>query len=430
MSRGGRSVRFEIPEIPPPPSSPQESEEGVPVGEQSRNTVTVNTFIPKDTPSVSNNPMSGVTTIATDQNTVHTSLNTRENSLVKSGKSQSGSRVRELSMVSSPEPWPQVNEADFDIPPHPKSDSTLHATSSGPKASSSEDFDKDKNQSSNTKREIKVEISRHSPEPEEPTSEFVNKDTEPVSKVKKIMAESRKAESPAPPPPSPEAKDDMITKSGNDKKTLSAGDHKSKADGDASSMTVMQIHPKGVTHKLSKQRQIDTFVNIDIPAVHDLEPSKNEIKYEQRETIIEEPEQEIEESSKRETSESVQSTLANRTISEADTEAISSVVEPAISQASQGPALSEDFSEKQEKGQLFGDWTGVVGNSSDVDTQAMLESDKQDLDMTEDGGDHEGFKEDLRKEYEKLKKETNSIDNDAKEKKETTDLNEESSADK
>ena len=443
MSRGGRSVRFEIPEVPPPPSSPQESDEGGLAGERSRNTVTVNTIIPKETPSVSNNPMSGAPTIPTDQNTVNTSLTyTRENSLVKSGKSQTGSRVqRELSMVSSPEPWPQVIEADYDITPNPKSDSTLHMASSEPKASASEDQDKERNQSANAVREIKVEVTRHRPEPEEPTSEFVNpasqfvnKDTEPVSRVKKMMEESRKADSPAPPPPSPEAKDDVATKTDKGRKApiVEVG-RQSGFDADEPSMTVMQIQPKGVTRKLPKQRQLDTFVNIDIPASQAPDPSKSEVKYEQNGIIMEESEQEIEESDKHEVSESVQSTLANRTISEADTEATSSVVEPAISQASQGPAFSEDFSERQEKSQgqqLFGDWTGVGRDSSDIDTQAMLSSDKQDLDMTEDGGDHDGFKEDLKQEYEKLKEETKHIEDDSGDKDNSEDINDDLSPDK
>ena len=446
MSRGGRSVRFEIPEIPPPPSSPQESDEGGLAGERSRNTVTVNTVIPKETPSVSNNPMSGAPTIPTDQNTVNTTLNltrenTRESSLVKSGKSQNGSRIqRELSMVSSPEPWPQVIEADFDTTPNPKSDSTLHMAPSEPKASALDMQDREGNQSANAMREIKVEITKHTPAPEAPTSEFVNPasqiQSEPVSKVKKMMEESRKVDSPAPPPPSPEAKDDVTKDDKGRKVPIVEVGRQSGFDADEPSMTVMQIQPKGVTRKQPKQRHLDTFVNIDIPASKQPpEPpkSKNEVKYEKNGIIMEESEHDAEESDRQEMSESVQSTLANRTISEADTEATSSVVEPAISQASQGPALSEDFSERQEKSrgqQLFGDWTGVERDSSDVDTQAMLSSDKQDLDMTEDGGDHDGFKEDLQREYEKLKEETKHIEEESDDKDKTEDVNGESSPDK
>ena len=445
MSRGGRSVRFEIPEIPPPPSSPQESDEGGLAGERSRNTVTVNTVIPKDTPSVSHN-QSGAPTIPTDQNTVNTNFNltrenTRESSLVKSGKSQNGSRIqRELSMVSSPEPWPQVIEADFDTTPNPKSDSTLHMASSEPKASTSDAQEKEGDQSSNAMREIKVEITKHVPAPEEPTSEFVNpaspivNQTEPVSKVKKMMEGSRKVDSPAPPPPSPEAKED-ITKDDKGRKVPIVEVGRQSGFDDEPSMTVMQIQPKGVTRKQPKQRHLDTFVNIDIPASQPPpEPpkSKNEVVYEKNGIIMEESEHEAEESD-RQITESVQSTLANRTISEADTEATSSVVEPAISQASQGPALSEDFSERQEKSrgqQLFGEWSGVEREASDVDTQAMLSSDKQDLDMTEDGGDHDGFKEDLQREYEKLKEETKHMEEQSDDKDKSEEVNDDSSPDK
>ena len=415
MSRGGRSVRFEIPEIPPPPSSPQGSEkdslEGEPI-QPSRNAVTVNTMIPKDTPSVSNKPLSGIT-VHTDQNTVNTSI-TRENSLIKSaGKPQSGSQVRELSMVSSPEPWPQVIEADYDITPNTKTDSALHMAPQKSETSLSADIDKeDDNQSTNAVTEIKVEIKKHTPEL--PKSDFVNKDTEPASKVKKIMEESRKTDSPAPPPPSPEAKDDTLVKADKGRNGMAPIvelDGNPIVQEDESSMTVMQIQPKGVGRK-SKQRQIDTFVNIDIPAVSSMEQSQSETVLDPGGTIIEESEQEVEESNRQETTLSVQSTLANRTISEASSEETSSMIEPAISQASQGPAVSEDFSERHEKGQMFGEWPSM-GVDSDVDTQAMLSSDKQDLDMTENGGDHDGFKEDLRKEYEKLKRETEAIVPDA-----------------
>ena len=407
MSRGGRSVRFEIPEVPPPPSSPQgtdkDSLEGEPL-EPSRNAVTVNTNIPKDTPSVSNKPMSGIT-VRTDKITVNTSLNTRENSIVKSVSKPPSGTQRELSMVSSPEPWPQVIEADYDVTPNTKTDSTLHMAPQKTETSLSDELDKEENKSANAIQQIKVEITKHTPE--EPKSDFVNKDTEPISKVKKIMEESRKTDSPAPPPPSPEGKDDMVVKSAKSRNGMASiveVDGKSSVEENESKMTVMQIQPKGASRK-SKLRQIDTFVNIDIPASFSSGQSE---KVPDPGTIMEESELEAEESN-RKTAVSGQSTLANRTISEAySEETASSMIEPAISQASQGPAVSEDFSDKHDKNNMFGEWTDNVAQS-DVDAQATSISDKQDLDMTENGGDHDGFKEDLKREYEKLKRETEAI---------------------
>ena len=337
--------------------------------------------------------------------------------------------IREVSMVSSPEPWPQVQDADFDVAPVPSPETTLHDTpGTTPQTSEVREPEtklENENQSKNAQEVVIEEVKQEQPSPKkEKDSEYVNKTEEPTSVVKKMMEDSRKAESPAPPPPSPEAKEDseiIINKPKNSMTTVMEEEETSNAHDDEVSMTVMQISPKGpVTHgsKKSHDRQIDTFQNIDIPAEFDLDYVHPHVQEPTTETIMEEPEPADEDEAKSAPTYalSVQSTLANRTISEHErSEVSSSVIEPAMSQASQGPALSEDFSEKPEKSEVFGDWSGMVlGSSEGQDTQAMLSSEKPD--MTEDGGDHEGFKDDLRQEFEKISqeidssKETESID--------------------
>ncbi|XP_045192778.2 uncharacterized protein LOC123549036 isoform X5 [Mercenaria mercenaria] len=409
----GRSVRFEIPEIPPPPSSPQLSEDGQ--KEASRNAVTVNTNIPQETPSTSSNkPPSGVT-IRTTATTVNTSTLQAENSFIRSYTGP----VREISLISSPEPWPQVQDADFEEAPVPSPETTLHETPRETPQTleplESETKSENENQSKNA-QEVVVEEEKTEPsEKKEKDSEYVNKTEDQSAVVKKMMEESRKAESPAPPPPSPEAKEDsqiIINKPNSTMTTLVEEEETANAPDNEVSMTVMQISPKGPMIKggqKSHNRQIDTFQNIDIPAEFDLDYVHPHVQEPTTDTIVEEPEPaEDDAKSARTYALSVQSTLANRTISEqAHSEVSSSFIEPAISQASQGPALSEDFSEKRENSELFGDWSGmVIGSSDGQNTQAMLSSDKPD--MTEDGGDHEGFKEDLRQEFEKIKQEIDS----------------------
>lgn len=409
----GRSVRFEIPEVPPPPSSPQLSDDGQ--KDISRNAVTVNTNLPQETPSTSSNKPPSGATIRTTATTINTSTLQAENSFIRSNTGP----VRELSMVSSPEPWPQVKDADFETAPVPTPVSVLHETPTDTPLTSvhleSEERPESVDQST-VVQEALISKDKHEPSSEkEKDSEFVNKTEEQTAMVKKMMEDSRKAESPAPPPPSPEAKEDseiIINKTKNTMTPLIEEEEAGNAADHDVSMTVMQIAPKGPVNpgRKSQSRQIDTFQNIDIPAEFELEYVHPHVQEPTTETIVEEPEppEEEENKSTRDVALSVQSTLANRTISEqAHSEVSSSMIEPAISQASQAPALSEDFSEKPETSGLFGDWTGIViGSSEGQDTQAMLSSDKPD--MTEDGGDHEGFKDDLRQEYEKIKSEIDS----------------------
>ncbi|KAL4218691.1 hypothetical protein ACF0H5_021279 [Mactra antiquata] len=410
----GRSVRFEIPEVPPPPSSPQLSDDGR-KEMASRNMVTVNTNIPQETPTTnSTKPMSGAT-IRTDANTVNTSTLQAENSFVRSMTGP----IREVSMISSPEPWPQINEADYDVAPLPTPASTTHDTPQTIRIETdtkTPDFD---NQSRNAREEIENADDKKVGEKER-NEDFINRTPEEqTDTVKKIVEESRKDSSPAPPPPSPEAKEDseiIINKSTNVMETVQEETEGQGASDDEVSMTVTQIAPKGSGGRKSIHRQIDTFQNIDIPASFDLgnKPAPKLLPEPSTMTIPEEhePTPDQDDKSNRDVAPSVQSTLANRTISErAQSEVSSSVIEPAISQASQGPALSEDFSEKRDgDGEVFADWSGVIVGSDGQDTQAMLSSDKQD--MTEEGGDHEGFKEDLRQEFEKIKSEIESTTND------------------
>lgn len=412
----GRNVRFEIPEVPPPPSSPQLSDDAE--KEQSRNTVTINTNVPQmSPPSVSSNKPMSEATIRTNATTINTTLQ-GENSFVRLNTAP----VRETSFISSPEPWPQINEADYDVAPLPSPVSTLHETIQISETMESELKSEAGTQSGNAQEEVDDGEEKREPSPEmEKDSEYVNKTEDQSAVVKKMMEESRKTESPAPPPPSPEAKEDsdIIINKHKSIMTPLMEEVESMNDNEIS-MTVMQITPKGpLLHgRKSNQRNLDTFQNIDIPAEFDLEPGHLQLQEPSTATIIEEPEPAEVEDNKvtRDIAPSVQSTLANQTISEqAQSEISSSMVEPAVSQASLGPILSEDSSEKREHSELFGDLTGrVVGSSESQETQAMLNSaDKPD--MTEDGGDHEGFKEDLRQEYEKLTHEIESTNETSEE---------------
>ena len=414
MSRG-RSVRFEIPEVPPPPSSPQLSEDGQ--KDPSRNTVTVNTSVPQQTPSNSTNkPMSGAT-VRTDANTFNTSMMIAENSFLRSQVPP----TRDFSFVTSPEPWPQVNEADYEKAPAPSPNTQESMVTTEPSHSDLKSLDLE-----NMSKQASIDRELTLPSPDndgEGGKDYLKKTDEAV---KRLMEDSMNAESPAPPPPSPEPKQDsnMAKKSGNIMTPLmEETETPNTVETEETEMSILQIAPQGLRPGARKpyNRQIDTFQNIDIPASYIGQPDSNLSQIKQpeplSETILEEPEPELEvEETKevrdepREVTVSVQSTLANRTISEqAQSDISSSMIEPAISQASQAPALSEDFSERRENSELLGDWTGIVVGSDGQDTMAMLSSDKQD--MTEDGGDHEGFKEDLREEFERLHSEVESKDN-------------------
>lgn len=417
----GRSVRFEIPEVPPPPSSPQLSEDGH--KDPSRNTVTVNTNVPQETPSNSTiKPMSGAT-IRTDANTVNTSTLLAENSFVRS----QGPPTRELSFISSPEPWPQVNEADYEMAPVPSPNTLVH--------DSPRTLTTDPSQSDIKSMDLE-NISKNASSDKEHSATNLEKDGESVKSkgdimkktdeaVKRLMEDSMKAESPAPPPPSPEPKQDsnITKKAGKIMTPLLEETETPQTEMEESEMTILQIAPLGsrTGGKKTYNRQIDTFQNIDIPASSYVQPEQstpqNKLPETVNEPIPEEPEteHEVEENKElpdetRDVALSVQSTLANRTISEqAQSEASSPMIEPAISQASQAPALSEDFSERRENSEMFGDWTGMIVGSEGPETIAMLSSDKQD--MTEDGGDHEGFKDDLRLEFDRLNQETENNEN-------------------
>lgn len=408
----GRSVRFEIPEVPPPPSSPQLSDDGQKDG-PSRAVVTVNTNIPQETPSTSSNKPTSGATIRTDANaSVNTSTLMAENSFVRSITGP----IREVSAVSSPEPWPQINEADFDVAPVPSPVSTSHDAPSDVRVETVT-----KTPDDNQLRDANEEV-QQSPDENvaEKDGEYINKTEEQGDAVKKMVEDSRKVGSPAPPPPSPEAKEDseiIINKSTNLMETLVEENEPHSASEDEVSMTVTQIAPKGSGGRKSIHRQIDTFQNIDIPASFGVDNAHTSKPLPEPTTMTipeeQEPTPELEDKSVRDVAPSVQSTLANRTISErALSEDSSLVIEPAISQASHGPALSEDFAEKRDgNSELFADWSGVIVGSEGQQTQAMLSSDKQD--MTEEGGDHEGFKEDLRQEFEKIKSEIESTNDES-----------------
>ncbi|XP_052221195.1 uncharacterized protein LOC127837841 isoform X3 [Dreissena polymorpha] len=406
MSRG-RSVRFEIPEVPPPPSSPQLSDDGQ--KDISRNTVTISTTLPNpDAVSTSTNykPQSGGT-IRTDVNTVNTSNLMAENSFVRS-------QTREVSFVTSPEPWPQVNEADFQDVPKPSPGEITHDTATATPVTITtghglseidERRDKEKERAKKT-LDLRAPIKVPSPEKEdtkdsediEKTENYVNKTPvdENSSALRRLMEDSRKTASPAPPPPSPEAKQDSNASL---KKMESSS---RKPQDDDSEMTVVQIAPRGLMNskKGTTHRKIDTFQNIDIPAKVDATLNdKEELTLKtatvelSTETILEEPEHTPEHEDEHVKTDGTQekSTLGNRSLSEPSTPG----PEPVASEVKQTPGEAD----KTAGAEVFTDWTGPREDPEGAQTGAVIVPD-----MTEEGGDHEGFMEDLRQAYQTLER--------------------------
>ncbi|KAK3586436.1 hypothetical protein CHS0354_030690 [Potamilus streckersoni] len=441
-SSSERSVRFEIPDVPPPPSTPQDNYavEGNYPGEiiTNQNEIkqatihtnqsTMNTSTPRDEETVSMKPTTNGTS------TSGASTNNKTPKVIKMPLLPS----RELSMTSTPELWPAINEADFDSVPG--SNDISHNVKDG----KSSEMENEKKEADKKKGEL--------------DSTYVNKETEKGYVVKKIMEESCKAESPAPPPPSPEQKDEDASKDGiprnNSMSTVpEEGESvyeeppKTKKTVESDGLTmVLQVAPKGGKNK-DHNKAIDTFVNIDIPATEDTfdqEPNLLVSYYSGQTgsdlTETESKPGEEKEGQVRDVGLSFQSNFTAQLILEhTKTDVESSLIEPAMSQTSQGPAMSDFSNRGGEKEDILGGWdvpgSTQVENSDEVKgdnfndnkagnsaagkgdnygdvagdntvTKDMNEEIPADLQMTEEGGDHEGFKEDLRQEYERLSRES------------------------
>lgn len=386
-----RSVHFstnELPEIPPPPSSPQE--------EDDRSDMTT----PLATPVVKDH--TGRITVLTNQNTV----NTREPTLTSIDLQVPVDRKRELTVGSTPEPWPAVNEADFDVTPS-STKLALHS---------------DHNKTVNDSRMAVIDpmSDRSSMQNGQKSEDISSESSAPITK----QDEMKKAESPGPPPPSPEAKDKSrnafdIPKSGGRRRDIMSresltmtplmeGDEEGEAtlnQGPVKTI-VVSVPPLGTAGKPRNKnnRTVDTFVSIDIPAVsvENVEEKEESLKQGGRaqglETTVEESQEEIE---------SLTQTIATR---DAPLSAMSSLVDPSMDgQDSISDMMSAGVAPSQ---------AGNVSPSStlpekSIDLKVFISSDQtnggkiserslEEQDITENGGDHEGFKQELREELEKL----------------------------
>lgn len=246
MSRGGRSVRFaeEVPEIPPPPSSPQnpdDPEESTPGVEQKR-----------EGPSVPASRQTGFTNQPT--------FNTMEKELSQDEIQIKSAKKRD-SLLSTPEPWPQVNEADYDVTPaHTKM--TLHGSNES-KVNDSRlaHMDPYSDRSVGTGSTIRADITSR-----DSTRSYM----------------TQKEESPGPPPPSPEPKDrndeprsarkrDSKSRESTTMTPLLEEKDEDTASPDVHIRTlIIEVPPLGQREPKEKSkgktRTTDTFVSIDIPA--------------------------------------------------------------------------------------------------------------------------------------------------------------------
>ncbi|XP_033758194.1 uncharacterized protein LOC117340541 [Pecten maximus] len=395
-----RSVHFstaEVPEIPPPPSSPQE--------EDDRSDLTT----PLATPVVKD--QAGRVTVLTNQNTV----NTREPTLTSFDLQVPMDRKRESTMGSTPEPWPAVNEADFDVTPS-STKLALHS-------------DHAKNGAVNDSRMAVIDpMSDRSSIHNGQKSEDISSNSSAANTKQEDM---KKAESPGPPPPSPEAKDKSrnafdIPKSGGRRRDIMSresltmtplmeGDEEgevSLSQGHVKTI-VVSVPPLGTAGKPRNKnnRTVDTFVSIDIPAVsvEKVEDGDEGVKQGGRtqglETTVEESQEDIE---------SLTQTINTRDV---PLSAMSSLVDPSMDgqdsisdmmSAGVAPSQAGNVSPSStlpDKVQNIDLKVFITGDDQKSDHNGKIterSEAKEEEDITENGGDHEGFKQELRQELQKL----------------------------
>lgn len=395
-----RGVHFsEVPEVPPPPSSPQE--------EDDRSVLTT----PLTTPVIKDR--SGHVTVLTNQNTV----NTREPTLTSVDLQAPQDRNRDSTMGSTPEPWPAVNEADFDITP---SSTKLALHSDQAKGGILNDS------SMAVMDPMSERSSMQSGLYPEDASQNSNSATKKQDEVKK-------AESPGPPPPSPEPKDKSknaqdIPKSGGRRPDMSResvtmtplmeGDEEGEitiSQGHVKTI-VVSVPPLGTAGKPRNKnnRTVDTFVSIDIPAVtightdDDAHTSSQELKQEGRvgglATTVEE------------SAEDVESNAQSLNTRDVPLSAMSSLGDPSLD----GHDSMSDMTSAGVAQSLAGNVSPsstIPDKGQNVDLKAFIDNDQNGLsdgkisersealgeeEVTENGGDHEGFKQELREELERL----------------------------
>ncbi|KAK3087440.1 hypothetical protein FSP39_005965 [Pinctada imbricata] len=467
---GGRSVRFaeEVPEVPPPPSSPQ------PLGEEATDPNALKIPVAERDPS--SMPLSRETGL-TNQPTFHTGdKDLSEDELLRSAKR------REPSMASTPEPWPQVNEADFDITPA-NTKLTLHESRAATNGAKPDDS-RLANHDTTSERTVGTG-----------SSTMRSSDINSRDSTRSYL--TRKEESPGPPPPSPESKDK------NSEEARSARKRESKSRESNTTMPlieeneeevetsdshvrtlVVEVPPLGqlkdekTQTKAPIRRTVDTFVNIDIPAQtqEELAQEAMSVKAAQgakgngRRLVIESTVEEEDEDvttqdegttlNTREQNLSVQSSSVDGPSTIPESEVESAGVDPSVggnvspsSTITDAKVNNQDLRNfiEQQQGEIQEEENDppstrredhvIEGREADEDTRAKADkagevADKDETqnaredktqietedkteerreenvnvmskekEITEDGGDHEGFKQELREEYERMSRE-------------------------
>lgn len=403
VSRGGRSVRFsqDVPEVPAPPSSPDREIEGP------RSSVTT----PMEQPETPK-PTSG-NTVRSNKSTVNSSV--KENSDLE--LKPIVSKLKDPSTVSTPEPWPSVNEADYDMTPS-GTNAGLHESSQNTH-SSSVNLD--------SRLALGDPSSRNYTTANSTVRSEVSSGTSLTSRNASV-----KGESPAPPPPSPESKDKKQDnpKSGRKRELLSREssmapviEEKDEEHEDTHVRTlVVEVPPLGQPTEKPKEknhRTTDTFINIDIPAMSmdELSMEKSRSDNSHMTEIVERPGTEENESNGEtmdgQTINTRDAVLSVQTTSEGEPNTLdpdsqsnmdSAGVTPSMG-ANESPTSTIPENKLKMEDLKFMDQT--MDDKDDKD-----EKDEKDLEMTEEGGDHAGFKHELQEELEKLSQK-DSIENNA-----------------
>ncbi|XP_076093014.1 uncharacterized protein LOC143064229 isoform X4 [Mytilus galloprovincialis] len=411
VSRGGRSVRFsqDVPEVPAPPSSPDREIEGP------RSSVTT----PMEQPETPK-PTSGHT-IRSNKSTVNSSV--KENSELE--LKPIVSRLKDPSTVSTPEPWPSVNEADYDMTPS-GTNAGLHESSQN-------------THSSSVNLDSRLALGDPSSRNYTTANSTVRSEASSGTSLTSRNA-STKGESPAPPPPSPESKDKKQDnpKSGRKRELLSREssmapviEEKDEEHEDTHVRTlVVEVPPLGQPTEKPKEknhRTTDTFINIDIPAMTmdelSMEKSRSDVSH--MTEIIERPGTEENESSggtmDGHTINTRDAVLSVQTTSEGEPNTLDPDSQSNMDSAGVTPSMGANESPtstipenklKMEDLKFMDQAADDNDDKDDKETKNETDDkDEKDLEMTEEGGDHAGFKHELQEELEKLSQKDSREDN-------------------
>lgn len=407
VSRGGRSVRFsqDVPEVPAPPSTPDPDNDGA------KSSVTT----PME-PSETHNPTSG-NTVRTNKSTYNTTA--RENSDLELRPQVSR---KEPSTVSTPEPWPAVNEADFDLTPS-GTNIGLHESSQY-------------THSTNPNMDSRLAVGDPSSRSLPTANSTIRSDLGSGTSLGSRNA-SGKGESPGPPPPSPEGKDKRQDepKSGRKRDLISREssmtplmEEKDEEHEDVYVRTlVVEVPPLGQPTERTKpknHRTTDTFINIDIPATSQEEvqiQNLRSLKGNNHMTeIVERPLTEEYESSEHNDNQtvntrdavlSVQTTSEGEPTNDPDSQSNmdSAGVTPSIG-ANTSPTSTIPENKLKMDDLKFMDQTGNDQDQDQNQDDQNQDTGRQEQEMTENGGDHIGFKQELQEELDKLSQKENAAE--------------------